>query len=380
MAQGFGPPIMDFGTIGDLGKTFGDSFVQGRQIAAQNERKQALAGLAQKGILDPQQLGVELLRIGDLNGAMAAAQLAQTQSDRQWQRQTSERDFNFREQEARRAQGNADRTYRIQESAINRKEGPPSGFRVSADGMRWEPIPGGPQDPATIGAQKKAAEDAKGSKPKPLPSSDANKLVQKGQTLEDVNRFETTFNDSYAGWKSPMIGNIANTVARNAGIGNEQGATWWQDYDRYKNVVRNQLFGSALTATEAAAFEKADINPGMTPAAVRRNLKIQKNAATSAATKMARLYVAQGRDPDEIEGALGVSLESLGVQPKQAAPSQATAAPATAPAQQPGAPAKPGRFVDNFADVPEGARFRAGGRVFRKVNGRAVPEDGGAAP
>lgn len=56
------------------------------------------------------------------------------------------------------------------------------------------------------------------------------------------------------------------------------------------------------------------------------------------------------------------------------APAAAGSAPA-APAAPP-KPAQPGQsqFTDDFSAVPEGSRFRVGNKIFRKVNGKPVPE------
>jgi hypothetical protein len=138
-----------------------------------------------------------------------------------------------------------------------------------------------------------------------------NDLVAKGEGAFKTGQLAETFKDDYGGWKAGMVGDAANAIARNTGIGNTGAATWWQDYGRYRNVVRNQLFGSALTGYEGSQWEKADITPGMTPETIRANLKIQQQAADRAARKLARVYVKQGYDQEAIEEALGVSLDDL---------------------------------------------------------------------
>ena len=101
------------------------------------------------------------------------------------------------------------------------------------------------------------------------------------------------------------------------------GASWWQGYDRYKNVVRNELFGSALTAPEKAAFEQADINPRMDPAQIQKNLATQKRIAENGLRRKADAMIQSGYNPDVVSKAYGVDLGPVG-QPK----SQQQATPA----------------------------------------------------
>ncbi len=76
------------------------------------------------------------------------------------------------------------------------------------------------------------------------------------------------FDDNFAG--QPLgLGELRNSIGRTFGGGPQQQAEWWQDYQTKKNITRNNLFGSALTATEKGEFEKADINPSMDPKVIR---------------------------------------------------------------------------------------------------------------
>lgn len=149
---------------------------------------------------------------------------------------------------------------------------------------------------------------------RPLSRPVVNDLAEKGEAAFKTREFETSFQDEYGGWGNRVIGEGANYAARNFGVGNEAGAEWWQNYNRQKNITRNKLFGSALTAKESGEWEKADINPGMTPKAIRANLAIQRAATERAARKLANTYVRQGASPEMIEDALGYSLDELGVE------------------------------------------------------------------
>ncbi|MTW19449.1 hypothetical protein GJ689_24975 [Rhodoplanes serenus] len=188
----------------------------------------------------------------------------------------------------------------------------PAGFEA-APGGGVRPIPGGPADPAYLGAKSEAT-----TKPRQLSMSDITKLDEEGGKFQNLSGFADTFKPEYAGYGASWIGDAANAAGRYlpqgvVGKTAAEGASWWQNYDRYKNVVRNELFGSALTATEKSAFERADINPGMTPDQITRNLRRQREIATNGLRRKANAMIAAGYDPDVIGKAYGLDLGSIGV-------------------------------------------------------------------
>lgn len=148
-----------------------------------------------------------------------------------------------------------------------------------------------------------------GSKPRQMNAGDIRKLTEEGNKFQQINGFVDTFKPEYAG--APFVGKARNWVGRTLpdSMVDEsvvKGATWWQEYDRYKNQVRNELFGSALTATEKAAFEAADINPGMSADAIKRNLAAQQRAVQSAMSKLGGALVSEGYNPETISKAYGL--------------------------------------------------------------------------
>jgi hypothetical protein len=160
-----------------------------------------------------------------------------------------------------------------------------------------------------------AARTAKAAMPKPrtLSFNDTEKLTKQGVQLEGIKRYGDTFKDEFAGYGRG--GESTMWLARNmpifTGPTTESASTWWQDYDRYKNVVRNELFGSALTEGEQRAFESADITPNMAPKQIRANLARQKDATESALARKTKALTASGYNPEAIEGAVGVPLDEL---------------------------------------------------------------------
>lgn len=234
---------------------------------------------------------------------------------------------------------------------------PPAGYRPTPDGG-LTPIPGGPADQA--------------SKFRPLPGKAIDDIAEAAGSYQDFERLVNTFRPNYGGYTvTGEASNFAQRLLGDAALGVPQGqAQWWQDYQNKKNVIRNQLFGAALTQTEKAAFDKAQINPSMDPSQIRANLQRQYQAAQRAATKIARAYAAGGYSVDQIReamgGAAGVvdwgSVARPG-QPKSSAKPQAAAPTATR--QQ---PAKVKAVTVQGGKVP--ARLAPDGHYYIQRNGQ----------
>lgn len=239
----------------------------------------------------------QLLGLGNDRAASVAANVAQTKEN-----------YDFRNQQAgvqnRQWQADFDARNRAREDAKI-----PPGYRLDPATGNYLAIPGGPADPKVI-AQGAVAK-GEGKQPRPLPSAAINSLNETGATANSLESIAGGFKPEYAG--QPMLGEFWNFVGRTYGGDSKSQAEWWQQYQAQKNVLRNKLFGSALTATEKGEFEKADINPGMDPKVIETNLQRQRDAALSAARKVAAGYLRSGYPVEAVEGALGIPLGELGL-------------------------------------------------------------------
>ncbi|MBW8366800.1 MAG: hypothetical protein K0M70_02950 [Arenimonas sp.] len=213
----------------------------------------------------------------------------------------------------------------------------PSGYQMAPDGSRLIPMPGGPADkpdgglvvtltpaevnqagfPAGSVVQRKpdgtlvktfspTERDANGGRA--LPANVVNDLSKDAEKL-------TTITDLVGSFKPEFAGNVAGGTLENMagrlggerlGLATQGQADWWQQYDRLKNVVRNELFGAALTATEQAAFEAADITPNMDPTIVANNLGKQGEIVRRALDRKASVWKSQGYNPDAVINATTV--------------------------------------------------------------------------
>ena len=172
-----------------------------------------------------------------------------------------------------------------------------------------------PYQQAQLGLQERkiAAQEKKAATGMALPRPVVNDLAEKAGNAEGYGRLIAAFNPDYAGYKNKMVGEFANTAKRTFGDDTGQ-AQWWQDYDLQASVVRNKLFGSALTAPEIAAWEKAAINPGMDSKQIQQNLRRQHSIVQGSLNRLANVYRKGGYSQDQINaimGSIGGGTESI---------------------------------------------------------------------
>ncbi len=135
-------------------------------------------------------------------------------------------------------------------------------------------------------AQMKA--DAAKAKGRPLPFSATQSMSKQASSVDVLGGLANNFQDKFAG-VTPFgtLGEVENWAAsRFPKLGMQEQGQWWKQYADQTNIVRNELFGSALTATEKAAFDKANIDPGMSPSEIRTRLRDQQAAAAAAYNKL----------------------------------------------------------------------------------------------
>lgn len=141
-----------------------------------------------------------------------------------------------------------------------------------------------------------------------LPQPAVTSLSNAGKSVETSQRLLRTFKDDYG--NKTITGDLSNTTKRIFGDDTGQ-AQWWQDMEQAQNMTRHELFGSALTATELAAWNKTSINPRMDAAQIKENLKRRAEIEARAASKLARSYEVAGYSKDQIRELLGTAAEYL---------------------------------------------------------------------
>ena len=177
----------------------------------------------------------------------------------------------------------------------------------------------------------KAGLDKPAEKKKDVSDTTLQIFTEGGAAISDLDALGTQFKPDFAGKYLQSIGEIQNAAGKKGILPQySDQAKWWSDYQERKNVLRNNLFGSAVTKPELAEFLKADITEDTDPKLIQEKLAKQREAARRAAYKLANAKQLQGFDVAPIEAALGFKLKEL---------EKPAGAPA-AYAAQPGAPAK----------------------------------------
>ena len=137
---------------------------------------------------------------------------------------------------------------------------------------------------------------------KPLPPKVITDLSEQSDTVSTAQRLQSTFKDNYGGFAFDTVGEAAIALRKRSGdTAKVEFSQWWQDYQSYKNVIRNKLFGSALTATEKGEFEKAQVTPGMNAEQIKANLARQSEIAQKAYNKISNAYLKAGYSLSTIE-------------------------------------------------------------------------------
>lgn len=154
------------------------------------------------------------------------------------------------------------------------------------------------RDRLAAAKEKDADKAEKAAKGKTLPSGEVAKIADKENIASGFADLVTGFKDEFSG--TPGAAGLQNTLGKYQplGIGKQYGdqSNWWQNYNDRKNLVRNQLFGSALTKPEQEAFDRANINEGMAPAEIKRRLDQQAAAVAKAVTKRLENFKQAGYD------------------------------------------------------------------------------------
>lgn len=140
--------------------------------------------------------------------------------------------------------------------------------------------------------------------------NDVTKMAEEGGKAAQIAGFRSTFKNDYGGDIFEAVGdlkNVAGRVSPWASKDAKQRSEWWQNYQSYKNIVRNDQFGSALTKTEKTEFDKADINPGMQPDVIARNLKRQQDIVDASIKRKADALIQAGYSRDAVYKAYGIN-------------------------------------------------------------------------
>lgn len=178
------------------------------------------------------------------------------------------------------------------------RAGEMSQLRLALEGMRSADRQDSMNLRRDLADEKAAAKREAAAKGKALPGSDVRALTDKESSAGSLLDLSNSFKDEFAG--TPKLATLQNTLGRYQplGYGTQYAdqSNWWQNYNDQKNKIRHQLFGSALTAAEQAAFDAANITEGMDSKEIRRRLTQQHQASVRAYNKLVANYGRGGYD------------------------------------------------------------------------------------
>lgn len=132
-----------------------------------------------------------------------------------------------------------------------------------------------------------------------IPDSTAKRVEDAVAIRDTMDRALSTFRDDYAG--NTVTGGLENTMQVWFGTGTPGQRDWWANFRQTDNQIRNDLFGSALTATEKAAYEATTISERMQPGEIRKNLQRRAQIIKRALGRQQNFLKKNGYDPEAVD-------------------------------------------------------------------------------
>lgn len=148
----------------------------------------------------------------------------------------------------------------------------------------------------------KARKELEGETGDPLSDKAIGEFRDVANEVNDFKRLNSTAKESYFQLSRPVLD------AARFGIGTEntkEAQLWWADYDKFLSMVRNKLYGSALTESEIKNFKKAIVTELTSPEQAMKMLKTQQELAIKGYRKMQELYKAQGKSTAGLDALIG---------------------------------------------------------------------------
>lgn len=172
--------------------------------------------------------------------------------------------------------------------------------------LRYQQAPDG--QVTMIGGQ-----DTRARQGRVVPDSTAKRVEGAVAIRDTLSNALSSFRDDYAG--NTLTGGLESTMQGLLGTGTPGQRDWWANFKQIDNQIRNDLFGSALTATEKAAYEATTISERMDPAEVRRNLQRRAGIIRKALARQQNFLKKNGYDPAAVDALYGVdALSEQGTQ------------------------------------------------------------------
>jgi hypothetical protein len=134
---------------------------------------------------------------------------------------------------------------------------------------------------------------------KQIPQQVQTKVQPMVDVRDTLQRLTANWDDDYGG--HTILGGGLNSLQSIADVGPKGMRDWWADFQSMDNVVRNQLFGSALTEHEKQAYASTTITPRMAPDQIRKNLDRRLGIIRAATARQQNFLKKNGYDADAVD-------------------------------------------------------------------------------
>jgi hypothetical protein len=137
---------------------------------------------------------------------------------------------------------------------------------------------------------------------KQIPQQVQTKAQASIDVRDTMARLAGTWKPAYGG--HTILGDNLNTLQRTLGSwsGAPEGmANWWADFQNMDNLIRNQLFGSALTEHEKQAYAATTITPRMDPKEIAKRFNTRRNIINAVVARQQNFLKKNGYDPEAVD-------------------------------------------------------------------------------
>jgi len=156
--------------------------------------------------------------------------------------------------------------------------------------------------------------EASGDKKDKMTTKMMDDFHSRAERANTYGSLASTFETGFAGAKFEAWGNFLSKLNKNLPLNDEDRrvSAWWTKYQNQVNEIRNDLFGSALTATEKEEFAKAMITRSTDGKTAKKYLETQARILRKAYNNRLDSYSEHGWSVKGLEGQVIGSLDSEG--------------------------------------------------------------------
>ena len=145
-------------------------------------------------------------------------------------------------------------------------------------------------------------------------------IVDMARRLGKAGTEAVTSKEGYGGYGFQVVGDTAKKLNDQFGVDERfpggmstKQMNWWREYQTFINKVRNELYGSALTLTEAQAFEKSVASVASRPETLKLSLKSQFRTILDSLETRRDLLKGAGYNVSEIDKQINELQTNFGV-------------------------------------------------------------------